>query len=233
MKPLLPATLLGLATVGFIGGALSDSSRRESPVAAPVPPPCNPSASVSATSAARDTGIPACAPIPSNELLFWAQRDPAAAGHFLRAQPDSDERQQALAAVLRHWMRLDLAAAADFALSLPDSAARARALEQVAITWTAHDPVAASAWAEALPLSPELDTFAAAIATVPGLASLQPDTALSWAGSITGDELRTQTLGLILDACVAHDPAAYTYLVTTPEAAPARKTLFASTVTTR
>ena len=128
--------------------------------------------------------------------------------------------------MIRHWLRFDPRAAADFALALPDAQARARALEQVAGAWVASDPVAASIWAESLPTIPELDTFAAALATIPELILSQLDTALSWAETITNEELRTQTLGIILDRRHASDFEASTiYLVTTPRAATARKTL--------
>lgn len=203
MKLPVLASLLGLATAGFIiGGAFRASPRTVPPTGFTIPRPL-----------ARGADIPVRVPTSRHDLLAGAKRDPAA--------------------VLHHWMRLDPSAADDFALALPDAPARARALEQIAGAWVARDPVAASAWAESLPPSAELDTFAAAIATLPGLVPLHLDTALGWAESITGDELRAQTLGLILDACVARDPAAYIYLVTTPEPSPARKTLFASVVPTR
>lgn len=233
MKRICASLLLGLALVHVIG---------EKPPAAFTGAPAIPADSGFSRPRTHEHAVmvaktvpvpfsvrPATSALSQENLLSWARRDPAAAGAWLRLRPDDIVRQQALATVIRTWLRFDPRAAADFALALPDAPARARALEQVAGAWVAQDPVAASIWAESLPALPELDTFAAALATIPELIFSQLDTSLSWAEVITSEELRMQTLGIILERRSAAGPEdSNIYLVTTPRAAPARKTLLAS-----
>ena len=75
----------------------------------------------------------------------WANRDPVAAGAWLRSQPQGKELDPARSSFARTIVSKDPPAAIDWAKSVQDEKERDSALGYVFIYWSQKDPVAAAA----------------------------------------------------------------------------------------
>jgi len=81
-------------------------------------------------------------------------------------------------------------------------------LTEAVLQWATKDLVAASNWVNRFDASPDNDPAVAAIATDARLVAGKPETAVSWAESITTASTRVEALGAILRDWTGRDPAA-------------------------
>lgn len=82
----------------------------------------------------------------------WAAKDPAAAGRWIAAQPDSPARHAGAEALAGIWAGRDIHAATKWAMALPDDGIiKAVVLERLAMLWAEKDPVAGAGYYGLLP----------------------------------------------------------------------------------
>ena len=92
---------------------------------------------------------------PELAMVFvsdWAAKDPAAAGRWIAAQPDSPARHAGAEALAGIWAGRDIHAATKWAMTLPDDGiVKAVVLERLAMLWAEKDPVTGAGYYGVLP----------------------------------------------------------------------------------
>lgn len=119
-----------------------------------------------------------------NALHAWAKKDPRAVIDWVVARPLSYQRSQLLANALTSLAMKDPAAAIAFAERLP-RAEHQHVMPQLLANWASMNPRAAAEWAEKqddTPLQRQATMFIAS-----SYAQQDPEEALSWAATLTGE----------------------------------------------
>jgi hypothetical protein len=151
----------------------------------------------------------------------WASFEPEKAAQWVQNLPEGQSRNQALVGLASSWAEKDAPKAADFAEQLPAGQVRQTALRQAIGNWIMTDPVAASTWINQFPPSEDFDQAVASVATMHDLVEEHVDVALSWAGTIVNDSLRSQALNQIISTWALQDrAAALKYAQTAPGLSP-------------
>ncbi len=130
----------------------------------------------------------------NSAFTMWAQYQPEFAASALLRVTNPELHREAFLGLIAGWTAADPAGLANFAKSMPSGENRTEAMQTSLLRWVSVDPVKASAWVDSLEPGPEVDQAAAAVASIPSLIRANPDTALSWATSITNPETRAATL---------------------------------------
>ncbi|MGC3991353.1 MAG: hypothetical protein QM796_17055 [Chthoniobacteraceae bacterium] len=141
----------------------------------------------------------------------WARFDPQQAAQWIENEPgdaNSFDRQQTLVSLGVSWAQRDPRAAADFAAQLPPGVARQNMLAVALNGWATNHPDEAAQWLNQYPSDPDLDYVVRSLATSPKVIDASPDQALAWANSMTDDDLRLQTLKIIVDRWMTTNYAA-------------------------
>ena len=77
-------------------------------------------------------------------IANWGLKEPAAAGRWLAAQPDSPARHAGAETLAELWARSDLPAATQWALALPDDGiVKSVVFDRLAAPWVEKDPITA------------------------------------------------------------------------------------------
>jgi len=139
---------------------------------------------------------------------YWAQAQPERALDVAMKLPPGESRKTALDAAVSGWSQGDPAGLAEFALKFSSTEDRTEALQTALREWVQINPKAASEWIDKFDSKPELDAGAAAVALQPDVLAKNPEIAASWAESITGAELRLNTLTNVLREWAGKDAAA-------------------------
>ena len=138
----------------------------------------------------------------------WGRSEPEKAAQWAQTLPDGQARNQALIGLCASWAEKDPPNAADFAAQLPAGQVRQAALRQAIGNWIMTDPVAASTWITQFPPHEDFDQAVASVATMHYLEDGHVDVALSWAGIIVNDSLRTAALNEIVSTWATRDRTA-------------------------
>ncbi|CAA6693493.1 MULTISPECIES: hypothetical protein [unclassified Lentimonas] len=138
----------------------------------------------------------------------WARFDPASAADYVDSL-GSEATTRMKTTLVEEWAENDPAAAAAWLGTLAtDDPAYAQASSQITREWTRYDLTASSEWLNSLPASPELDR---AVATYTMRAAQEdPSTAMSWAESITSDNMRSRMMQQVAANWKNDDPDAFT-----------------------
>ncbi len=138
----------------------------------------------------------------------WARQEPEYAALASLQLPDAGTRFEALMAVIPHWVQTDPAGVASVMQELPEEVDRRNLMGETLRLWVKRDPVQAAGWLSRLDPNPDLDSGAAALASLPSLVAGRPEVAIGWAESIIDPHLRSRTLAEILQQWASSDPAA-------------------------
>ena len=146
----------------------------------------------------------------------WARFEPQQAAQWITRQPgdaNSFDRQQMLVSLGLSWAQSDPQAAAAFAAQLPPGVARQNMLAVALNGWATNHPDEAAQWLNQYPNDPELDYVVRSLATSPKVIDASPDQALAWANTMSDEDLRLQTLKIIVDRWMTKNfAAAKTYV---------------------
>jgi hypothetical protein len=150
-------------------------------------------------------------------VIRWAQQNPTRTAEWLLRLPSPIDRTQALISLGRVWADSNPTNAAAYALQFPSGKLRQQVLTATLSEWTQHDLASAAGWLVQNDPGPDADLTAAEIARSPNLIDRDVTSALDWAESITDDEQRRQSLGLVLQLCAERDrESAIQYVQNTP-----------------
>jgi hypothetical protein len=127
-----------------------------------------------------------------NLINEWAGYDPENAAKYVNSlSGDIDDRIKVTLA--EQWAAKDPMAAAQWVSQLnPDDPAIPRAASEIIQEWARYDLYASAEWLNSLPSSPELDRAVASYTYQ--AAQEDPQSAMSWAESISSDWLRTRMM---------------------------------------
>ncbi|MDQ8201118.1 hypothetical protein QEH56_23330 [Pelagicoccus enzymogenes] len=151
-------------------------------------------------------------------LSQWARFQPEAAVSSAMSIDNTQEREAAFSVVTATWGGVDPGGLAEFADELPKGRQRSEVMRQALQQWVARAPLEAAEWMEGREPAAELDTGVLALATHPYLAERSPLVAVSWAESLWDENLRANTLSLVLKQWAATDRrAAIAYVRESPE----------------
>jgi hypothetical protein len=147
----------------------------------------------------------------------WGRYQPQQAAEWLVAQPEGNDREDAIGNLAYAWAQTDAVAAANFASTLPSGPSRRQALVNAVVVWAEHDIVAASDWLDRFDPQPDNDAAVATIATSHKVVNQNPDVALSWAESIINPEQRVDAIRQIAQQWgQKNQAAAQQYVQSTP-----------------
>ncbi len=145
-------------------------------------------------------------------LMFqWAQSNPADATTYIAGVKDPTERTQLAAQAVRSWSLNDPAAAAQWAQQYDQSASTdpnqptGQLLADAVRSWSRSDLNSTAQFLNTLKPSPETDQAIAAFATQAG--SVDPSSAMNWAGQINDPNTRQQVAGMVTLQWLASDPS--------------------------
>lgn len=134
----------------------------------------------------------------------WAMDDPDKATSWINTLKTDEDKLYASLGVALGWSEHDPGAALGWAVGTvenPDT--RQRIIEDVMLDWSSTDPTAAAEWLNAQPKGPKndevLSTFSSAIIDV------DPESAVTWASTITDEAKRTENVSSLLEEWVAMD----------------------------
>jgi hypothetical protein len=136
------------------------------------------------------------------------------AGNFARAAGltaelfDLEDRRKILVPLLREWAGIAPEVAILFAQAAPAGTERREMLDTVARTWCERDLVAASDWLNEVEPQPDYDLAMAAIANSGPLCLYRPETAMSWAESITTSSIRWEVTSFVVTLWAQRNPSA-------------------------
>ncbi|MDQ8179028.1 hypothetical protein [Pelagicoccus sp. SDUM812005] len=135
----------------------------------------------------------------------WSRFEPEFAVVAAMDIEDRTERQEAYSVVTATWSEVDPAGLAQFAEKLPQGEPRALAMSRALQQWVGRSPQEAAQWLESRGPAQELDVGVLALATHPYLAERSPQVAVSWAESLWDENLRADTVALVVKQWAATD----------------------------
>ncbi len=138
----------------------------------------------------------------------WASVDPLALAGWLREHADEEYSAEAFQDLARAWVSEDPSAATEYFEGLPDGVAKETGIYEMAVTWGKDDLGALGEWLNGLPDSNVTDLGVKAY--VNRLAKDSPQAAIDSALSITGDEVRNETVQDLGQNWFRQDPEAAT-----------------------
>lgn len=148
----------------------------------------------------------------------WGRYEPEAAMSAAMEVEEVSDREEAYSVVTGTWSGVDPEGLAVFAEQLPHGKERSMAMKRALKQWVDRSPTEAADWLEKRGPAKELDIGVHALATHPYLAERSPEVAVSWAESLWDDNLRAETVALVVKQWAATDRAsAIEYVRSNPE----------------
>ena len=138
----------------------------------------------------------------------WASVDPKALAGWLGQYADEEYSAEAFQDLARAWVSEDPTAATEYFQDLPDGKAKETGIYEMAVTWGKDDLGALGEWLNGLPDSNVTDLGVKAY--VNRLAKDSPQAAIDSALSITGDDVRNETVQDLGKNWYRQDPEAAT-----------------------
>lgn len=136
----------------------------------------------------------------------WASVDPVGLSKWLGQHADEDYSAEAFQDLAREWVSEDPEAATAYFEGLPDGVSKESGIYEMAVTWGKDDLGALGQWLNELPDSSVTDLGVKAY--VNRLAEESPQAAIDSALSITGDEVRSETVLDLGQRWYGQDPQA-------------------------
>ncbi|MGB0259507.1 MAG: hypothetical protein ACPGES_12720 [Coraliomargarita sp.] len=137
----------------------------------------------------------------------WARYDPQNAADYVLSLGE-DAPSSLKNALISEWAESDPAAAAAWVSALPEGdPALGRATAEIIREWARYDLTASAEWLNSMPASPELD-WAVASYTYRA-AQEDPESAISWAESITNEHMRERMTEQVAANWKKQDPEAF------------------------
>lgn len=134
----------------------------------------------------------------------WAMGDPAKATEWINSLPKEEDKLYASLGVAMGWSEHDPGAALGWAVaSVKSPQTRQRIIEDVMLDWSSTDPSAAAAWLNVQPKGPQNDEVLATFSNA--IVDVDPESAVTWAQTITEEGKRNQNLNGLLEQWVAMD----------------------------
>ena len=173
------------------------------------------------TGEARERVLGAAAALTDDELRVqlrraavesWARQEPEAAAAWVERVEPAWERPRLRDSLGFAWLQRDPAAAADWWTRLepgPDT------MVKIINVWAQEDPNAAGSWLRQQPTGPAGD--AARMTFSRQVADLDPESALTWAATVTDPAMRDGTLRHIWSRWHGRDPGAAEAFLARPE----------------
>ncbi|MBC2596036.1 hypothetical protein H5P28_17350 [Ruficoccus amylovorans] len=144
----------------------------------------------------------------SEILEDWTRYDPDAASAYLETLSGRDDYSELRNSMLRSWTRSDPASVADYISGMdaedPDVG---RLTTMLVAEWGRYDLAAAGEWLNSQPANEETDR-AVAMFTFQA-ASEDPAGAMTWAESITSDQMKGRLMNRVASEWKAQDPEAF------------------------
>lgn len=151
-------------------------------------------------------------------LAQWSRYEPELAVSAAMDLEDRSAREEMYSVVTSTWSGVDPAGLAKFAARLPEGKERSQAMKSALVSWVSKAPLEAANWLDAREPAQELDVGVLALATHPFLAERSPKVAVSWAESLWDENLRADTVGIVVKQWAATDRrAAVAYVRDNPE----------------
>ncbi|MDB4491543.1 hypothetical protein N9260_00815 [bacterium] len=138
----------------------------------------------------------------------WASVDPIALAGWLGEHAEEEYSAEAFQDLARAWVSENPSAATEYFEGLPDGVAKETGIYEMAVTWGKDDLGALGEWLNGLPDSNVTDLGVKAY--VNRLAKDSPQAAIDSALSITGDEVRNETVQDLGQNWFRQDPEAAT-----------------------
>lgn len=135
----------------------------------------------------------------------WSRSAPADAVTWAASLPSGSDRDNAMRTTITMWANSSPAAAANFVGRLPE-AERAGIMGIMVGQWASRDAASAAAWLQRQPAGKPKDEGLKELAQK--IAEEDPETAISWANSISDTEARTSQTERIARNWLRHDPVA-------------------------
>jgi len=151
----------------------------------------------------------------------WSRYDPQKAAEWANNLGDGTAaRQWAMTSLGASWAKSDPQAVADFAAQLPSGVVRQNMMATALGSWATDQPDQVAAWLNQHTYDPDFDQVVRSMAISPKVAA-NPQVAIAWANVIMDDNIRLQTLNLIMRQWLEQDTeAANAYLKTTTDLSP-------------
>lgn len=138
---------------------------------------------------------------------IWSSYEPVSAAEWVERNSEQFIHSQAISAVASTWGRADPQRAATWASQLPTGRARMAGLSPAIGTWLNRGELnSVASWLNQQPPHQDFDDAVRQVA----LASMidDPETAMSWADSISDDNLRSVTMNMVGQRWMSFDPSA-------------------------
>ncbi len=142
--------------------------------------------------------------VTTNLVSSLVKSDPSAAITFSNSLNDDDLRKRARESIASSWAYEDPQQASRWAVTLPE-AEKSQALQNVVDSWANKNLEAAAEWLASMPASPALDEATSSLSRK--LVGVDPEAAMSWAGSITDEKKRQRALYNSARQWIRNDPA--------------------------
>ncbi len=133
----------------------------------------------------------------------FAREDPEAAAEWVKSHAGNEYADRAIREVAEELGRDDPSAAVRWLAELPDES-QPRAIHQSMERWTKEDPVAAGEYLTAMPASATRDAAVRSFANE--LDGSEPRVAADWAGTISDEQIRLETLSGVARSWIRSDP---------------------------
>jgi hypothetical protein len=129
----------------------------------------------------------------------WASTDPGSAATWA-----GTIKLYASLGVALGWSEHDPGAALGWAVgTVQNPGTRQRIIEDVMLDWSSTDPTAAAEWLNAQPKGPKNDEVLATFSSA--IVDLDPESAVTWASTITDEAKRTENISSLLEEWIAMD----------------------------
>lgn len=134
----------------------------------------------------------------------WGMSDPSKAAAWLATLQTAEDKSYAALGIAQGWAEHDPGSSLKWAVaSVDDPETRLRIIEDVMLDWSYTDPSAAAEWLNAQPKGPQNDEV---LATFSGaIIDLDPESALTWASTISDEAKRNENLQSLIEQWIAMD----------------------------
>ncbi len=134
----------------------------------------------------------------------WGMSDPRAATSWIQSLPNEEDRSYAALGTALGWSEHDPGAALEWSVSaIDDEDTRQRVVEDVMLNWSTNDPNSAAKWLNDQPKGERHDEVLSTFSTA--IIDIDPESAVTWAATISDPAQKTEHLTMLLDEWVAMD----------------------------
>lgn len=134
----------------------------------------------------------------------WALAEPDKATGWIASLDSEEDKLYASLGVALGWSEHDPGAALQWAVGAVENPnTRERIIEDVMLDWSSNDPNSAAEWLNAQPSGPQNDEILATFSSA--IIDIDPQSAVTWASTISDEALRGENLNMLLEEWIAMD----------------------------